>query len=132
EEVRTLLPIQAYSQKQLSDVSVRIDELSRFITAPIRTELARIDRQAGDHAERIRQSYSTRRRQRTLAQALQKRELEERSLTGQADSLRAALTGLSEEDRALLDKGKVFDTADRAVESWRGHATSLRSGAVSL
>jgi chromosome segregation protein len=36
DEVRSLLAIQAYSQKQLSDVSVRVDELSRFITAPKR------------------------------------------------------------------------------------------------
>jgi type III restriction enzyme len=36
DEVRSLLPIEAYSQKQLSDVSVRIDELTRFVTAPIR------------------------------------------------------------------------------------------------
>jgi chromosome segregation protein len=43
DEIRTLLPIDAYSQKQLSDVSVRIDELSRFITAPIRGELGRIE-----------------------------------------------------------------------------------------
>jgi chromosome segregation protein len=34
EEVRALLPIQGYSQKQLSGVSVRVDELSRFITLP--------------------------------------------------------------------------------------------------
>ena len=33
EEVCRLLPIQAYSQKQLSDVSVNVEELSRFITA---------------------------------------------------------------------------------------------------
>jgi hypothetical protein len=32
--------VQAYSQKQLSDVSVRIDELSRFITTPILSQLA--------------------------------------------------------------------------------------------
>ena len=32
EEVRRLLPIQAYSQKQLSDVSVRVDELSSDMT----------------------------------------------------------------------------------------------------
>jgi AAA domain-containing protein len=32
DEVRTLLPIQAYSQKQLSDVSVRVDELLRFVS----------------------------------------------------------------------------------------------------
>ena len=82
EEVRTLLPIQAYSQKQLSDVSVRVEELSRFITAPVRTDLVRIDRQASDRAERIRQTYGTRRRQRSLTQTLQKRELEEKSLTG--------------------------------------------------
>ena len=46
EEVRRLLPIQAYSQKQLSDVSVRVDELSRFITAPIRA-------QAGGHRRAV-------------------------------------------------------------------------------
>ena len=43
EEVRRLLPIQAYSQKQLSDVSVRVEELSRFITAPIRAQLDGIE-----------------------------------------------------------------------------------------
>lgn len=132
EEVRTLLPIQAYSQKQLSDVSVRVDELSRFITAPIRTELARIDQQAADCADRVRQSYATRRRHHTLTQTLQKRELEEKSLTGQADALRAALTGLSEEDRALLDKGKVFDAADRSVQLWQDGITTFRQGATKL
>jgi len=132
EEVRTLLPIQAYSQKQLSDVSVRVEELSRFITAPIRAQLAQIDRQAADRAERIRQSFGTRRRQRVLSQTLQRRELEEKSLTGQADTLRAGLTGLSEDDRALLDKGKVFDAADRFVKSWQDGATTLRGGASEL
>ena len=132
EEVRTLLPIQAYSQKQLSDVSVRVEELARFITAPIRSDLIRIDRLAADHAERIRQSYGTRQRQRSLAQALQKRELEEKSLTGQADALRAALTGLSNEDRALLDRGKIFDAADRTLQTWKDAATSFRDGAARL
>lgn len=132
DEVRTLLPIQAYSQKQLSDVSVRVEELSRFITAPIRAELAQIGRQASDRAERIRQSYGTRRRHRSLSQTLQKRELEEKSLAGQADTLRAGLTGLSEDDRALLDKGRVFDAADRSVQSWQDGATALRDGASTL
>jgi type III restriction enzyme len=132
EEVRTLLPIQAYSQKQLSDVSVRVEELSRFITAPIRTELGRIEQQTADRAERIRQSYATRRRQRSLAQTLQKRELEEKSLTEQADTLRAALTGLSEEDKALLERGKVFDAADRSIQSWQNGIKSLRDGASSF
>lgn len=132
DEIRGLLPIQAYSQKQLSDVSVRVEELSRFITAPIRAELARIDRQAADRAERIRQSYATRSRQRSLSQTLQKRELEERSLTEQADALRAGLTGLSEDDRTLLDKGRLYDSADRSLHSWRDAVAGLRDGAVQL
>jgi len=132
DEVRALLPIQAYSQKQLSDVSVRVEELSRFITAPIQAELAQIERQATDRGDRVRQSYGSRRRQRSLSQTLQKRELEEKSLTGQADALRAALIGLSEDDRALLDRGKIFDTADRSVQAWQGGITALRDGSLSL
>lgn len=132
DEVRGLLPIQAYSQKQLSDVSVRLDELSRFITAPIRADLARVERQAADRAERLRQSYATRNRQRSLARTLQKRELEERSLTEQADALRAGLTGLTEDDRALLDRGRIYDAADRSVQSWRDGIDAVRDGASAL
>ncbi len=132
EEVRMLLPIQAYSQKQLSDVSVRVEELLRFITAPIRAELGRVERQATDQVERISQLYATRRRQRSLAQTLHKRKLEERSLTEQVDTLRAALTGLSEEDQMLLDRGKVFDTADRSVQSWQDRVNSFREKATNL
>ncbi|MBL7372611.1 hypothetical protein INQ23_25145, partial [Escherichia coli] len=67
EEVRALLPIQAYSQKQLSDVSVRVDELTRFITAPIKGDLDRLERAATDRANRIKESYATRQRFRELS-----------------------------------------------------------------
>lgn len=132
DEVRSLLPIQAYSQKQLSNVSVRVDELARFINAPIRAELARLDRQANDRAGGIRQSYATKRRQQTLLQTLQRRELEEKSLSSQADTLRAALTNLSEEDRKILEQSKLFTTADRAVQSWQDAAASLGEGITGL
>ncbi len=132
EEVRSLLPIQAYSQKQLSDVSVRLEELSRFITAPIRADLGRVELNLNNLATRVRESYGTCRRQRSLSQTLQRRELEERSLSEQADTLRAGLTGLSGEDRELLDRGRIFDAADRAQQSWRDGASSLQQGALAL
>ncbi len=132
DEVRSLLPIEAYSQKQLSDVSVRIDELTRFVTAPIRGELNRIDRELADYADRIRQSYATRRRRRALEQTIQKRELEAKSLNEQADALRAGLTGLSEDDRALLDRGKIFDAANQSVEAWKDGVKSIGQGAGTL
>lgn len=116
-EVRSLLPIQAYSQKQLSDVSVRVEELSRFINAPIRSQLTAIDRRINDKSEQIRQSYSVKRRHHKIVSDLSKRDLETRSLEEQAENIRKALTGLSEEDRKLIDQGRTFDRAERYVDS---------------
>lgn len=132
DEVRALLPIQAYSQKQLSDVSVRVEELGRFITAPIRADLSRIDRQAQDRAVRTRQSYATRLRQRALARTVQQRQLEEKSLSEQAATLRASLIGLSAEDQTALNRGRTFETADRSVQSWQGGIRTVRDGVAGL
>ena len=132
EDVRRLLPIQAYSQKQLSDVSVRVDELLRFITAPIRAKLDAIEERLSDKAERIKETYATVRRWRALSRILEERQLAELSLSEQADALRAGLTGLSEEDRALLDRGTVFSTAAQAVESWREGINTFREDAENL
>ena len=132
EEVRRLLPIQAYSQKQLSDVSVRVEELSRFITAPIRALLDGLEARLADRAQRIREAYATVRRRRALSRTLEERQLAEKSLTEQANALRAGLTGLSDEDRALLDRGQVFSGADQAVESWRNGVNAFQEDAESL
>lgn len=42
QQVLNLLPVQAYSQKQLSSVGVQIDELKRFVELPIKQELDQI------------------------------------------------------------------------------------------
>ncbi|RUM99319.1 hypothetical protein EET67_03940 [Pseudaminobacter arsenicus] len=131
-EVRALLPIQAYSQKQLSDVSVRTDELARFITAPIRAELNQLDRRIEERAERIRQTYANRRRQQALQNDLARRALEARSLQEQADAIRDSLTGLSEEDRSLLNEGKSYDAAEDIVDGWLADLKSLASGLSAL
>jgi chromosome segregation protein len=131
-EVRSLLPIQAYSQKQLSDVSVRTDELARFVTAPIRAELAQLDRRISERAERIRQTYANRRRQQALTNELAKRSLETRSLQEQADTIRNSLSGLSEEDRALLNQGKSYDAADEIVGGWLNDLRSLATNLSDL
>jgi predicted nucleic acid-binding Zn-ribbon protein/uncharacterized protein YdcH (DUF465 family) len=116
-EVRTLLPIQAYSQKQLSNVSVRLDELARFITSPIRTELGQLQRQIDEQNEGLRKSYSTRQRQKTVEKDITRLALEVRSYQEQANSIRTSLSGLSDEDRTLLDLGSQYDSAEQAVDA---------------
>ena len=132
EEVRRLLPIQAYSQKQLSDVSVRVDELSRFITTPIRAKLDDIEERLSDKAERIKETYAKVRRRRTLSRTLEERQLTEVSLSEQATALRSGLTGLSKEDRALLEMGNVYSRAAQSVASWREGISTFREDADSL
>lgn len=131
-EVRALLPIQAYSQKQLSDVSVRTEELSRFITAPIRAELNQLDRRIEERAERIRQTYANRRRQQALQNDLARRALEARSLQEQADAIRNSLAGLSEEDRSLLNEGKSYDAAEDIVGGWLADLKTLTGSLSAL
>lgn len=125
EEVRALLPIQAYSQKQLSDVSVRVEELTRFITSPIKGDLDRLKRKALDCGNRIREAYATRQRFRNLSRTLHNRILEERSITEQANTIRASLSGLSDSDREILDEAKNYNAASTLVESWKAGARTL-------
>jgi len=132
EEVRALLPIQAYSQKQLSDVSVRIEELTRFITAPIKGDLDRLQRQTLDRANRIREAYATCQRFRDLTRTLHNRQLEERSITQQANTIRTSLTGLSEADRAILDQGQHYTAAASTIASWKVGAGTISQKAREL
>lgn len=126
EQVRTLLPIQAYSQKQLSDVSVRIDELTRFITAPIKGDLDRLERKATDRANKMRETFATRQRFNELNRTLANRVLEHQSITGQAESLKQSLTGLSDADRQTLDQANEYSKANSEVERWRASAETIR------
>ena len=125
-DVRALLPIQAYSQKQLSDVSVRVDELTRFITGPIRGDLDRLERLVFDRAARIRETYASLQRHRELTRTLHNRELEERSISEQANAIRASLTGFNDDDRSLIEKGPQYNEANGAVASWKAGLESLR------
>ena len=125
EEVRVLLPIQAYSQKQLSDVSVRIEELTRFITAPIKGDLDRLNRKSADRANRIREAYASRQRFRDLMRTLDNRVLEERSLNAQATTIRTSLSGSSDADRALLEHGQPYNAAEAVVASWQAGTGTL-------
>ncbi len=132
EEVRALLPIQAYSQKQLSDVSVRIEELTRFITAPIKGDLDRLQRKGSDRANRIRETYATLQRFRDLTSTLHNRTLEERSITEQANTIRTSLAGLTEDDRAILEQGQHYNAAGSLVTSWRAGASTVSQKAKEL
>jgi type III restriction enzyme len=110
EQVRRLLPIRAYSQKQLSSVSIRWAELQRFVEQPIQEELAQFEVQIAQQRVRIRDVYS-----RILARRQIERDLA---------VARTALTSLRERANAI-EKAlpKLSDDAAKAIKQ---HAARLR------
>lgn len=116
--IQSLLPIQAYSQKQLSSVAIRVDELLRFVTSPIQRGLEEIDRKHQEVAGRLRENYGTLQRHRDLNIAIQRSELRSMSLAEQAQALRDGLSGLSDDDRKVLDGKSSHDSVRAAQSDW--------------
>jgi type III restriction enzyme len=129
EDVRGLLPIQGYSQKQLSSVSVRIDELTRFVTTPIRATLDSIAAREEAVAAETRESYVLLQRQRAVQRATSRDQLQLASLEQQASSLRESLGALTPADRDTLAQKPKFDSADQVVEAWTRRLERARAAA---
>ena len=125
EEVRMLLPIQAYSQKQLSRVGVRMDELNQFVRSGIKTELDSISENANLLKSKISQIYSNVRRQKNIVTSMQKDDLSLKSLTQQAQTIRESLTDLSKEQQALIIKQPLYLNASLLVNGWREEAKTV-------
>jgi type III restriction enzyme len=124
-DIRTLLSIQAYSQKQLSNVSVRIEELSRFVEAPIRGVLDDIEKTFARTGAEMRQVYATLLRKRRLQQQITKDELLLESLNEQAANLTNSLGGLSKDDTELLAAKPLYERAEHALELWKSDAETV-------
>lgn len=130
--IQSLLPIQAYSQKQLSSVAIRVDELLRFVTSPIQRELEEVDRQQQEIAGRLRENYGTLQRYRNLTSEIERSDIRVKSLAEQAQALRDGLAGLSEGDRKVLDSKSAHDQIRSAQAAWVQHSEEAHSEMLAL
>jgi chromosome segregation protein len=118
DEVRSLLPIEAYSQRQLSNVGIRLEELQRFVTGPIRPELEEMALKDADLARDIRENFVNVQRQRAVEVEVHRDRLTATSLEQQIEQIRGTLSGLSDEDRGTLGAKSGYDTAQALVATW--------------
>jgi len=116
-DIRELLPIQAYSQKQLSAVGARLDELRRFVQSPIQEQLEAHEGQATELAGQIRSAFARLVEYKRLQADLESHKLEQRSLAEQVEVMRAALKGLTPEDEATIAAEAGYGREQRWVES---------------
>jgi type III restriction enzyme len=118
EDVRATLPVQAYSQKQLSHVGIRLDELNRFIHSPVRQQLDEFESRRATLAARIRAQQGHVARARLLRREVQRTERELASIVEQTGALRAGLTGLTAEDQGLLAALPSWESEEQVVKEW--------------
>src|SRR3989344_2453159 len=116
QQVRNLLPIQAYSQKQLSSVGVRIDELKRFVELPIKQELDQIRSDVRDTEAKMRSAYGDLIRMKEIETEVDKNNVEIVSSTEQLGKLRKSLKGLSKEDQKTIDQKAKYDNEEAIIE----------------
>lgn len=126
-DVRSLLPIQAYSQKQLSSVGVRVEELRRFVNTPILHSLVDLRAQLAAKGNDLRGAYSRLRSKRQLEADLVVGERELKSLEEQTAAIRRDLTGVDEKDREILALQPSVEREDDFVREWAKDLTRARA-----
>ena len=138
QSIRDLLPIQAYSQKQLSTVGVRTEELLRFVKTPITKNLREFQIKQDEIKRKLRSSYMTINAKKSLRSEIEGVKLELTSLNQQIQQLHKDLKGLGEEDKKILSQHEAFLGEERIVhhysrtiEDWRQQIESF-SGDIIL
>jgi len=126
QQVRNLLPIQAYSQKQLSSVGVRIDELKRFVELPIKQELDQTRSEVRDTEAKMRSAYNDLIRMNEIEAEVDKNNVEIASSTEQLGKLRKSLKGLSEEDQKTIDQKAKYDNEEAIIENLKNELDTAK------
>ena len=119
EELRSILPLQAYSQKQLSTVGTRTQELQRLIRQPLQGRLSAQAQQISEKRRHSEQLYDQvvelKDSHRTLA--AKKREL--KSVQEQAKSTEESLPELSDDLQKALKENPLRLREKQVVERFR-------------
>ncbi|MGD0778105.1 MAG: TrlF family AAA-like ATPase [Candidatus Solibacter sp.] len=126
QNVRELLPVRAYSQKQLSAVGARLDELRRFVHAPIQADLDALQERIAGLGIDLRAAFDRVVRYRALQGEIAAHDIERHSLNEQIERLRSSLKGLSPEDSVIIARQSAYDAEQRLVQSLERDANAAR------
>ncbi len=135
DELRKILPIQAYSQKQLSGVGTRIQELQRFIEQPIREKLDECNHTIENKRQEMRNVYSVLCEHNTKLKQLRGTETRLASMNRQADSVRKTLTQVTPELATALNEHPLRLAEKEQIASIRAdlrEATDSLAGVIRI
>jgi type III restriction enzyme len=120
DDVRRIIPVQSYSQRQLSNVGIRTEELKRFIDKPIQDELNSIGYRVNENKSKLKDAYSNYIRKKEITLEKENILLESKSLKSQVDSIRKSLQGISEDQQKIIAKKSGYDKEAAIVSKSTG------------
>ncbi|CDI03003.1 hypothetical protein BN873_370002 [Candidatus Competibacter denitrificans Run_A_D11] len=132
EQICSILPIQSYSQKQLSSVSVKKEQLLHFIQKPVQEKINRIDRDRKDLEQKIRQAYGNRERLKTLNKDKEKITKDITSLLEQSENLKKKITGLLKDDDITIRQKSSIDREKLICQQWKDDLGSINNSISEL
>ena len=132
DDIRKILPIQSYSQKQLSDVGVKTDELKRFIEQPITNRLDSIKFNLNETGTKLKNSYNQLIRKKEIEQEIENFNLESQSLNNQAENIRKSLKGVSIGDQETINKKPKFEKEETIISNSNNELTVFENKADEL
>jgi len=127
EQLRSLLPFQAYSQKQLSTVSIREKELRRFIEQPIQEQLAKCNSRIAEKRFQLETLYDRLSALNEKNRSLLALRTQLQYVQKQAQATEGSLPRLSDKLQLTLKEHPLRLREKQAIESIRADLTSAKS-----
>lgn len=125
--IRTLLPIQAYSQKQLSSVGVRIEELRRIIESPVRKELHDVSVKIEAISDQIKSTYNELSSKKKAELERSRYGYEVSSLAKQIDEIRGVISSSDGSAYSRLSELKAGMEADASlISKWESQSLTVQ------
>ena len=127
EDVESIIPIQAYSQKQLSSVGTRIEELQRFIYIPIQKRISTINNDISQLRDKIKFCYSNFQNQKRIQREISLLKKEKESKKMQATQLSSDVKDLSDAQRKTIELTPKYNKMSQTFLGWSDEYTQMRN-----
>lgn len=132
DDIRRILPVHAYSQKQLSSVGISNAELKRFIHQPILNELSNINSSLFETSTKLKKYYHATIQKNELAKEIEQYKLQSDSFRKQIEEIKNDFKGISNQDRQIIDKKKYIEKEAELVNKSKKEIEQIHSKAIEL
>lgn len=119
DEVRRLMPVEAYSQKQLSSIGGSAADVLRFVLTPVSRDVSLLDDALSRAADLIRESFVRARTTERATHEVGTLRSERESLVKQREALQQQYAALDPKDAAVLKSADAYSAERSTRDRWR-------------